>query len=92
LILLIYWFALGFKSGYHLPATCSLQANGQAVSIGREDVMMFLLMSGVLLVVVLIVPGLLKAEAIGSKSSILNADWLTDEDRFRIVARWGAQH
>jgi hypothetical protein len=54
--------------------------------------MMFLLMSGVLLVVVLIVPGLLKAEAIGSKSSILNADWLTDEDRFRIVARWGAQH
>lgn len=54
--------------------------------------MVFLLAGAVVLVIVLTIPGLVKLDTCHSKSRILNADWLTEEDRFHIVSRWGAQY
>lgn len=58
----------------------------------QEDAMVFLLASGVIMLVVLTIPGLVKLEINRSKSRIFNADWLAVEDQFRIVSRWGAQY
>jgi len=60
--------------------------------MNREDAMTFLLIIGVVLVVVLAIPRLANLDARRSKSRILNADWLDDEDKFRIISRWGAQY
>lgn len=54
--------------------------------------MVFLLAIGVIMLIVLTIPGLVKLKIGRSKSRILNADWLAVEDQFRIVARWGAQY
>ena len=61
-------------------------------TMNREDAMTFLLIIGVVLVVVLAIPRLANIDARRSKSRILNADWLADEDKFRIISRWGAQY
>ena len=54
--------------------------------------MVFLLAGTVVLIVVMTIPGLVKLGSCSSKSRILNADWLTEKDRFHIVSRWGAQY
>jgi hypothetical protein len=54
--------------------------------------MIFLLITVAVLVLVLTGPGLLKLDAHRNHVRMLNANWLSTEDKFRIIARWGAQY
>jgi hypothetical protein len=54
--------------------------------------MTFLLITGAVLLLVLTGPGLLKLDDRRNQSRMLNANWLSAEDKFRIIARWGAQY
>ena len=54
--------------------------------------MIFLLITVTVLFLVLTGPDLLKLDARRNQSRMLNANWLSAEDKFRIIARWGAQY
>lgn len=44
----------------------------------------------VCLLCVLATAGFMRLNAVCSSLHMINADWMTDADKFRFVARWGA--
>jgi hypothetical protein len=67
-----------------------LQATRQPVLIQRAgEAMMILAICGIFVVVLLVVSGMVSAEARGNAQHMINAKWLDDAAKFRLVARWG---
>ncbi|MEJ2524668.1 MAG: hypothetical protein P8Y73_03735 [Desulfuromonadales bacterium] len=51
--------------------------------------MMILAICGIFVVVLLVVSGMVSAETRGNAQHMINAKWLDDAAKFRLVARWG---
>jgi hypothetical protein len=73
-----------------LPAPHYIAGNETARTFQRAgEAMMILAICGIFVVVLLVVSGMVSAEARGNAQHMINAKWLDDAAKFRLVARWG---
>ncbi len=52
--------------------------------------MTYILLIGFGIIFSLLIFGFISLKTWESKGRIINADWLDDEEKFRIISRWGA--
>ncbi len=52
--------------------------------------MTYIFLAAMVMISLLIIFGFIKLENMGTNGRIINAEWLDDAEKFRIISRWGA--